>query len=163
MAASNRGGGQRSRSKVKLCFERVGGDEEVRRTMGVRKVMLQGEFSMKKSVQMPGFHIFLQHVLVKKISPGLIFKSLKSQHRSISNSGLLRPREIPDLPGFSLHLCSTGGAAVRDTRNVPLHSLTHLVPSLTASVGHSLAPCSTHKLCREYCILPCWPSGIQTF
>lgn len=58
MAASDRGGGQRQKSRVKLCFGRVRGDEGVRRIMGVRKVMLQGEFSVKKSLQMPGLHIF---------------------------------------------------------------------------------------------------------
>lgn len=57
------------------------GVEGVRRTMGVRKVMLQREFSMKKSLQMPGLPIFFAyHMLHFKKSPGLIFKSLKSQY-----------------------------------------------------------------------------------
>lgn len=37
------------------------GVEGVRRTMGVRKVMLQREFSMKKSLQMPGLPIFFAY------------------------------------------------------------------------------------------------------
>lgn len=56
MAASDRGGGQRGESKVKLLsvglrgMREMRGDEQVRRTVGVWKVMLQGEFSKKKSM-----------------------------------------------------------------------------------------------------------------